>query len=69
MSDVRGRGPGRSAQGGLEGEPWLVMALPPGGFLTIGVIRPALNALGRRGSGPRAVRTMWNPVAVEEGTT
>lgn len=31
-------------------EPWVVMALPPGGFFTIGFILLGLNAWQRRGS-------------------
>lgn len=33
---------------GADFEPWVVMILPPGGFLTLGVILLVLNAIGER---------------------
>jgi len=44
-------------------EPWVVMALPPGGFFTIGFILLALNAWKRRGQPDREIRELMNPVA------
>lgn len=35
-------------------EPWVVMALPPGGFFTIGLILLGLNGWQRRGAGAEA---------------
>ena len=44
-------------------EPWVVMALPPGGFFAIGGILLALNALTRRGvRRANSIRGVMNPV-------
>lgn len=44
-------------------EPWVVMALPPGGFFTIGFVLLALNAWTGRYRGPvTGVREVPNPV-------
>lgn len=48
-------------------EPWVVMALPPGGFFTIGFILMALNAWTMRGvRNGRTVREHMNPVTQTE---
>jgi len=48
-------------------EPWVVMALPPGGFFTIGFILLALNAWRRRRArSDRSVRELMNPVTRTE---
>lgn len=53
-------------------EPWVVMALPPGGFFTIGFILLALNAWTGRSirvaAGPEA-RELMNPVTQAGGAT
>lgn len=44
-------------------EPWVVMALPPGGFFTIGALLLILNAWTHRGQGRSApMREVMNPV-------
>lgn len=44
-------------------EPWVVMALPPGGFFTIGALLLVLNTWTRRGTGRAgSVREIMNPV-------
>jgi len=48
-------------------EPWVVMALPPGGFFTIGFILMAMNAWKRRHARTaRPVRELMNPVTRSE---
>ncbi len=48
-------------------EPWVVMALPPGGFFTIGFILMALNAWKRRRErSERPIRELMNPVTRTE---
>jgi len=46
-------------------QPWLVMALPPGGFFTIGLILLGFNAWRLRGPRPASARprTFTNPIA------
>jgi electron transport complex protein RnfE len=41
---------------GPDFEPWVVMILPPGGFLMLGVILLAFNALGERAARAKARR-------------
>lgn len=47
---------------GASFQPWLVMALPPGGFFAIGLILLALNWWTLRITPARAVRRMPNPI-------
>lgn len=49
-------------------EPWVVMALPPGGFFTIGFLLLGLNAwAARRRPGRLAARSFMNPVTGQGG--
>jgi electron transport complex protein RnfE len=51
-------------------EPWVVMALPPGGFFTIAFILLGLNAWVRRGDrDEQAVREFMNPFAQTGGVS
>lgn len=47
-------------------QPWVVMALPPGGFFTIGFILLGLNSWKQRKKAQRDVRELMNPVTPPE---
>lgn len=51
-------------------EPWVVMALPPGGFFTIGILLLGLNAWSRRRAPTRREpREFMNPVLPQGGVS